>query len=135
MAKYNIPVTITRRDEKYIRDELRGYIDGNLCDELCYAHDTNGLPSPVKELMDAAVDKLYPGFVKFLIKEASAEIDITQDAIDLVFDYRPLHTSIDKIAGRKDVQAIAKEDSRASRLRELHHQAEVLGMKVLPDDD
>ena len=135
MSKHTIVINLTRRDEKYIKEDLRGYIDGNLCDELSYAHDTNGLPSPVKKLMDAAVDKLYPGFVKFLIKDASERIDITQDAVDMVYDYGPLSTAVDKIAVRKDVQALANEDSRAIRLRELHHAADVLGFKVVPDDE
>lgn len=135
MAKYNIPVTITRRDERYIRDQIGSYIEGNLCDELNYVHDANGLPKHIKDLMDEATNKLYPGFVKFLIKQISEDIDVTQDAIDMVFDYGPLSTAVDKIAGRKDVQAIADEDSRDMRVRELYRQAERLGMMVVPGDE
>ena len=134
MAKYNSPITLTKRDEKYIRDELRDYIDGNLCDELNYAHDTETLPAPVKQLMNAAVDKLYPGFVKLLIKDVADEIDITQDAVDKVFYYDPLLKAVDKIVGRRDVQVKSDEDSRARRILQLEHDADRLGMKVVPDE-
>ena len=135
MSKHTITINLTRQDEKYIRSEIRGYLDGSLCDELNYAHDTNSLPSPVKKLMEAAVDKLYPGFVNYMIKGVALDIDITQDAVDAVFDYAPLSTAVDKIANRRDVQELAFEESRASKMRELHHQAILLGMKVVPDDE
>lgn len=134
MPKYNVSVTVTAAEKRYIIRDLADAIEGRVCEQLGVAHDCNELDPKTDKLVKEEANKLYDPYIRRLLKAVSDELDLSGESIDLVFDLSAYAKAADRISNRKDVQERIAKACDDERLARLQRQADRLGYKVVLDD-
>ena len=132
--KYNISVTITNDEKRYIIRDLADAIEGRVCEQLGMAPADDLDPETDKLVKDAAT-KLYEPYLKRLLKAIGDELEISGESIDLVFDLAPYAKAADKISNHPDVQRRVDEACEGRDLERLTRAADRLGYSLVSNED
>lgn len=134
MPTYNVSVTITAAEKRYIIRDLADAIEGRVCEQLGVAHDCDELDPKTDKLIKEEANKLYDPYIKRLLKAVSNELDLSGESVDLVFDLGAYAKAADRIANRKDVQERVAEACDGKDLERLTRAADRLGYSLVSND-